>query len=108
MDKAYLDFSKAFDVVSHPLLLDKLQLLGFDSIAISWIKSFLIGRTMSLSVSGTSSLSMPVRLNRCSVRFNRCSSTDVVYPAVLTGPTQALWLLICLKICDFIQSSIFL
>ena len=60
MDMAYLDFSKAFDVVSHLLLLDKLQLLGFDPIVISWIKSFLIGRTMSVSVSGTSSLSMPV------------------------------------------------
>ena len=60
VDMAYLDFSKAFDVVSHLLLLDKLQLLGFDPIVISWIKSFLIGRTMSVSVSGASSLSMPV------------------------------------------------
>ena len=57
---AYLDFPKAFDVVSHLLLLDKLQLLGSDPIVISWIKSFLIGRTMSVSVSGTTSFSMPV------------------------------------------------
>ena len=58
VDMAHLDFSKAFDVVSHLLLLDKLQLLGFDSIIISGIKSFLIG--LSVSVSGTSSFSMPV------------------------------------------------
>ena len=52
VDMAYPDFSKAFDVISH-LLLDKLQLLGFDPIVNSWIKIFLIGRTMSLLVTGT-------------------------------------------------------
>ena len=60
VDMAYLDFSKSFDVVSHLLLLDKLQLLGFDPIVISCIKRFIIGHSMSVSVSGTSSLSMPV------------------------------------------------
>ena len=60
VDMAYIDFSKAVDMVSHLLLLDKLLLLGFYPIVISWIKSFLKGRTMSVSVSGTSSLSMPV------------------------------------------------
>ena len=44
VDMVYLDFSKAFDVVSHLLRLDKLQLLCFHQIVISWIKSFLIGR----------------------------------------------------------------
>ena len=60
VDMAYIDFSNGFGVVSLHLLLDKLQLLGFDPILISWIKSILIGRSMSVSVSGTSSLSMPV------------------------------------------------
>ena len=60
VDIACLNFSKAFDVVSHLLLLDQLQLLGFDPIVISWIQSFLIGRKISVSVSVTSSLSMPV------------------------------------------------
>ena len=53
-------FSEAFDVVSHLLLPDKLQLLGFYPIVISWKKKFLIGRTRSVSVSGTSSLSIIV------------------------------------------------
>ena len=35
VDKTYLDFSTTFDLVSHLLLLDKLQLLGFDLIIIS-------------------------------------------------------------------------
>ena len=60
VDMTYLDFLKAFDVVSHLLLLYKLQLLGFYLIVILWIRSFLIGRTMSVSVSGASSPSMPV------------------------------------------------
>ena len=60
VDIAYLDFSKAFDAVSHLFLLVYPQLHGFDPIVISWIKSFLICRTMFVSVSGTSSLSMPV------------------------------------------------
>ena len=59
MDMAYLDFSKAFDVVSH-FLLDKLQSFGFNPIVSSWIKSFRIGRTMCVSVSGNTSLSMLV------------------------------------------------
>ena len=54
------NLSKAFDAVLYLLLPDKLQLLGSDQIVISWFKSFLIGRRMSVSVSGTSSLSLPV------------------------------------------------
>ena len=60
VDMAYFDFSKAFDVVSHLLLLHKLRFLGFDPFVISWIKSVLIGHTVSVSGFGTSSLSMPV------------------------------------------------
>ena len=57
---AYLEFSKDFDVVSHLLLQDKLQMLGLNQIIIQFIKNFLIGRTKYVSVSGTSSLSIPV------------------------------------------------
>ena len=44
---------KAFDVVSHNLLLDKLRLLGICSPLTDWIADFLIGRVMSVSVSDT-------------------------------------------------------
>ena len=59
-DRKLYQFIASNGVVSHLLLLDKLQLLGFDLIVISWFKSFLTGCTMSVSVSGTSSLSMPI------------------------------------------------
>ena len=52
VDIAYLDFSKAFDLVCHEVLLEKLVALGFDSCLISWVRGFLQGRLMSVSVGG--------------------------------------------------------
>ena len=52
VDVIFLDFSKAFDLVSHTLIVTKLRLLGFDDALVNWIRSFLVGRTMSVSVSG--------------------------------------------------------
>ena len=42
---AYVDYSKAFDVVSHPKLLLKLTDWGINGNLLSWIKSFLSNRT---------------------------------------------------------------
>ena len=41
---AKLDFSKAFDSISHNILLDKMQKLGFENDSLSWIKSYLSER----------------------------------------------------------------
>ncbi|XP_071437795.1 nuclear receptor ROR-beta isoform X8 [Pithys albifrons albifrons] len=41
VDVVYLDFSKAFDTVSHKILLEKLVALGLDKCTLSWIKSWL-------------------------------------------------------------------
>ena len=51
-DLILFDFSKAFDVVSHPILLAKLSHLGIDDNLVSWLSHFLVGRTMSVSVKG--------------------------------------------------------
>ena len=37
----FLDISKAFDSIDHNILLDKLHLLGFKSVSLSWFKSYL-------------------------------------------------------------------
>jgi len=40
-----LDFSKAFDSVNHPILVRKLDLLGFPGDLLRWILSYLNDRT---------------------------------------------------------------
>lgn len=44
-DVIYTDFSKAFDTVSHGLLIHKLNLMGFPPGLLRWISSYLSGRT---------------------------------------------------------------
>ena len=44
VDVVFLDFSKAFDVVSHDVMIEKLGCLGFDVVVLRWIWSFLVGR----------------------------------------------------------------
>ncbi|MES9884794.1 MAG: reverse transcriptase family protein [Sedimenticola sp.] len=45
IDVIYLDFSKAFDTVPHERLLHKLYTLGIHGNVLTWIQSFLSGRT---------------------------------------------------------------
>jgi len=39
MDVVYLDFSKAFDTVSHNILLGKLRKCGLDERSVRWIEN---------------------------------------------------------------------
>ena len=50
VDVAFLDFSKAFDKVSHPLLIQKLYSYGVRGRLLQWICSFLQGRTQQVKV----------------------------------------------------------
>jgi len=43
VDIVYLDFSKAFDTVSHIILLDKLAAHGLDRCILCWVKNCLDG-----------------------------------------------------------------
>lgn len=55
VDCLYLDFSKAFDKVSHAHLVEKLKALGIEGPLLLWFESYLAGR--SLQVKFASSLS---------------------------------------------------
>ncbi|PKU39630.1 rna-directed dna polymerase from mobile element jockey-like [Limosa lapponica baueri] len=43
VDVFYLDFSKAFDTVSHSILLEKLVADGLDGCTLHWVKNWLEG-----------------------------------------------------------------
>ena len=60
VDTIYLDFQKAFDTVPHRRLMGKLQSYGVKGRILTWIKSFLTGRTQVVKVNGSVSESAPV------------------------------------------------
>jgi hypothetical protein len=50
IDAVIIDFSKAFDVVPHDILLRKLTGLGIDKRVVRWIQNFLDGRTQRVKI----------------------------------------------------------
>ncbi|TRZ10607.1 hypothetical protein HGM15179_016504 [Zosterops borbonicus] len=54
-DFVYLDFSKAFDTVSHSILLDKLAARGLDRSTLCWVRNWLHGQAQSVVVNGAGS-----------------------------------------------------
>ena len=60
MDVILLDFSKAFDIVSHSKLLRKLHQYGIRGKLLSWIQAFLGSRSQRVVIDGEDSDSIPV------------------------------------------------
>ncbi|GAB0202736.1 mitochondrial enolase superfamily member 1 [Grus japonensis] len=56
----YLDFSKAFDTISHSILLEKLVAHGLDRCTLRWVKNWLEGRAQRVVVNGVKSSWWPV------------------------------------------------
>ena len=56
----FLDMSAAFDMVNHSILLQKLDLYGFDSASFSWIESYLSARKQTVCIDGTCSKMLPL------------------------------------------------
>ena len=50
-----LDLSAAFDVVDHPLLLQKLEIYGFGRSSLNWLKSYLDDRLQTVHIEGKQS-----------------------------------------------------
>ena len=55
VDVVCLDFSKAFDTISHSILLEKLAARGLDRHTPCWVKNWLDGRAQRVAVNGVKS-----------------------------------------------------
>jgi hypothetical protein len=60
VDTVHLDLSKAFDKVSHHLLLNKLQSYGISGSVLQWFQSYLCNRQQRVVLDGTFSDWLPV------------------------------------------------
>uniref|UniRef100_A0A8B9CLM1 Reverse transcriptase domain-containing protein n=1 Tax=Anser brachyrhynchus TaxID=132585 RepID=A0A8B9CLM1_9AVES len=60
VDVIYLDFSKAFDTVSHDILLAKLRKCGVEEWTIRWVENWLTGRAQMVVIGSTESGWRPV------------------------------------------------
>ncbi|KAK4819905.1 hypothetical protein QYF61_014640 [Mycteria americana] len=60
VDVVYLGFSKAFDMVSHSILLEKLAAHGLDGCSLRWIKNCLDGWAQRVVVNGVNCSWRPV------------------------------------------------
>ncbi|KAJ7402614.1 hypothetical protein BTVI_84833 [Pitangus sulphuratus] len=55
VDVVYLGFSKAFDIVSHSILLKKLAAHGLERGTLYWVENWLEGRAQRVLVNGVAS-----------------------------------------------------
>lgn len=55
VDTVYMDISKAFDKVSHNVLLKKLSVIGFHSMFLKWVESYLSNRISFVSLDSVNS-----------------------------------------------------
>jgi hypothetical protein len=60
IDLVYLDMSKAFDMVSHNRLIQKLYKAGFSGNLLKWFRSYLSERRQRVTVMGATSDELPV------------------------------------------------
>ena len=65
----FLDFSAAFDIIDHHLLLEKLTCYGFEQSALNWFFSYLSNRTQTVLFNGSFS---EIRTTTCGVPQGSC------------------------------------
>ena len=82
----FLDLQKAFDVVSHDILLKKLSNLGIKDVVLKWFESYLSNRVQCVDISGN------------------LSSSRVINISVMQGSVHGPLLILCF-INDFLNAS---
>jgi len=60
VDVVYLDFSKAFDIVSHNILIGELRKRGLGEWSVRWIENWVNGRAQRVVISAAESSWRPV------------------------------------------------
>ncbi|GAB0181909.1 mitochondrial enolase superfamily member 1 [Grus japonensis] len=60
VDVVYVDFNKAFDTVSHNILIGKLRKCGLDEWTVRWVENWLNGRAHRVVISSAESSWRPV------------------------------------------------
>lgn len=49
----FIDFKKAFDMVNHEILLNKLEAFGIRGVPLNWFRSFILGRRQQVKIKNT-------------------------------------------------------
>ena len=60
VDVVYLDFSKAFDTISHDVLIGKLRKCGLDECTVTWIMNWMDGRAQRVVINSAECVWRPV------------------------------------------------
>ncbi|GAB0183029.1 mitochondrial enolase superfamily member 1 [Grus japonensis] len=91
VDAVYLDFSKAFDTISHIILTHKFRKRRLGEWTVRWIENWLNGRAQRAVISGTESIWRPVASGgEWTVRWIENWLNGRAQRAVISG-TESIW-----------------